>query len=138
LAAHQVGQPIKLFIVDLTLYGEIDPTLKNFKKVFINAEIIEESGEEFLYPEGCLSIPGIHEEIMRRQKIKIKYFDENFVEHEEEFDKLTARVIQHEYDHTQGILMTDKLSPLTKRLLGGKLKLILKGDVATSYKINYK
>ena len=138
LAAHQVGIPIKLFLVDLSAYGEVNVALKNFKKVFINTEILEESGEEWYFEEGCLSIPGIHEDIKRKPKIKIRYFDESFVCHEEEFDGLQARVIQHEYDHSQGILMTDKMAPLRKRMLQKKIKLILKGDVNTSYKMKFK
>lgn len=134
LAAHQVGLPIKLFIIDLIPYKEGDETLKDFKKIFINAEIVEEEGEEFAATEGCLSIPGIHEEIKRKPKIRLKYLDENFVQHDEWFEGLAARCIQHEYDHTNGILFTKKISSFRRRLIQGKLNDIIKRNFLPNYK----
>ena len=102
--------------------------------MFINSEIIEEDGEEESFSEGCLSIPGIHEEIKRKPKIKLKYFDENFVEHEEWFDGLAARCIQHEHDHTNGILITKKISAFRRRMIQSKLNNIVKRNFSTTYK----
>ncbi len=134
LAAHQISLPIKLFVIDLTPYAEEDESLKDFKKVFINAEIIEEEGEEIAYTEGCLSIPGIHEEIKRKPKIHLKYLDENFIEHDEWFDGHAARCIQHEHDHTNGILFTKKISSFRRKLIQGKLDNIIKRKFLPTYK----
>ena len=128
IAAPQIGQSIRLFIVDTTPFSEDDSLsdnernqLKSFKKIFINPEIIEESGDDWSFDEGCLSIPNIRESVLRQPEIKIQYFDENFIKHVQSFDGLLARVIQHEYDHVEGILFTDKLSSFKKQLLKKKL-----------------
>lgn len=135
LAAPQIGLSIKLFIVDLSPVD--DETLKKFKKVFINPQIIHEGGEKCIYEEGCLSIPGIHEEVLRNSVLKIKYKDENFISQEEIFDGIKARVILHEYDHLNGILYIDRLNVLKKKLLSNKLKEIKKGKIKTDYKMIY-
>ncbi len=144
LAAPQVGLPIRLFVIDTTPFAddedltkEEQDQLKGFKKVFINAKILEESGEEWSFNEGCLSIPDIREDVSREETIKIEYFDENFEKHTEEFNGLIARVIQHEYDHIEGILFTDKLSSLKKRLLKGKLSNISKGKIKVDYRMRF-
>lgn len=134
LAAHQVGFPIKLFIVDVSHYTSGDESLKDFKKIFINSEIIEEGDEEKESNEGCLSFPGLHLDIKRKTKIKLRYLDENFVQHEEWFDGLAARCILHEHDHTQGLLFIKKIHPLRRRLIESKLKDIIKGNFSTNYK----
>lgn len=137
IAAPQIGLPIRLFVIDGEPYGEDEPIMKNFKKVFINPQIIDETGDLWSYNEGCLSIPDIREDISRKEEIKIVYFDENWVEHEETFTGLAARVIQHEYDHIEGILFTDKLSPLKKALIKGKLNDISKGKIDVDYKMKF-
>ena len=134
-AAPQVGLSIRIFIVDASSGADEEPELKDFKKVFINPEIIETSGEEWIMNEGCLSLPEIREDVLRPDYVRIKYFDENFVEHEEEFKSFAGRVIQHEYDHLDGILFIDYLSPLKKRLLKGKLNSIARGKVQPHYRI---
>ena len=134
LAAPQIGKNIRLFIVDCTPWGEDDPTLADFKRVFINPEIYEESEETSLFEEGCLSIPGIHENVRRPVAIRMRYLDENFVEHDEEFDGYPARVIQHEYDHIEGKVFTDHLAPLRRNLLKGKILNLAKGKYRCSYK----
>ena len=135
LAAPQVGLSVRLFVVDASPLGEDHPELENFKKVFINAEILEKSGPEAYDNEGCLSLPGIREDILRPDQIKIKYLDENFIEHIDIYGGFGSRIIQHEYDHIEGKVFTDRLSALKKRLLKGKLTHITKGDVDVSYKI---
>lgn len=144
LAAPQIGLPIRLFLVDTTPFAEDDELseedrnfLKDFKQVFINARIIEEEGEEWAFNEGCLSIPDVREDVFRYPKLKMEYFDENFNKHVEEFDGLIARVIQHEYDHIDGILFTDKLSALKKRLLKGRLNNISKGKITVDYRMRF-
>jgi len=137
LAAPQVGRSLRLFIVDASPIGEDDETVRDFKRVFINPKILEYIGEEVTYNEGCLSIPGIHESVTRRNGFRMKYFDENFQEHEEVFEGMRARVMNHEYDHLDGIMFTDLLSPLKKRLLKGKLTAIGKGKIHTSYIMRY-
>jgi peptide deformylase len=134
LAAPQIGKGIRLFVVDGTTLEE-EPTLKDFKKVFVNPEMLNEHGEPWAFEEGCLSIPNIREEVERHKKIKIKYFDENWNAHEDEFDGMKARIIQHEYDHIEGKLFIDYLTPLKKQMLKGKLAKISKGDVDTEYRI---
>lgn len=134
LAAQQVGLAINLFVIDLTSYKEGDELLKNFRKVFINSEILEFSDEERKVDEGCLSIPGVYLPITRPEKIKLKYYDENFVEHTEWFDDIAARCIQHEYDHTRGELFLRKASPFARKMSEGKLKDIAKGNFLASYK----
>lgn len=134
LAAPQIGKDIRMFIVDGSIL-EDEPDMTDFKKVFINAEIIEEDEEHTDMEEGCLSIPNIREKVGRPTSIRIKYFDENWEAHDEEFDGMKARIIQHEYDHIEGVLFIDYLSPLKKRLLKSKLNDISKGDVDTEYRI---
>ena len=143
LAAPQVGIAIRLFIVDASPFADDDELtekeqkqLKGFKKVFINPQI-EESGEEWAFNEGCLSIPDIREDVYRQEEIQIRYWDENFKEHTEQYTGLAARVIQHEYDHIEGVLFTDKLSPLKKRLIKGKLNNIAKGNIDVDYKMRF-
>lgn len=133
LAAPQIGKSIRMFVVDGSPLEE--EGMDNFKKVFINPEIVWEEGEKWNFEEGCLSIPGIREEISRHAKLRINYLDEHFVEHEEEFDGMKARIIQHEYDHIDGVLFTDYLSPFKKRVLKGKLNNISKGKCDADYKI---
>lgn len=137
LAAPQVGFSIRLFIVDASPFEDEDPALKGVKKVFINAQIIEEEGKEWKFNEGCLSIPTIREDIERKPVIRMKYQDENFVEHEETFSGILARVIQHEYDHIEGILFTDRLSQLRRTLLKSKLQDISKGKVQVDYRMKF-
>lgn len=134
LAAPQVGLPIRLFIVDT---GADENDKSKFKKVFINAEIIEETGKPWAFNEGCLSIPDVREDVMRKPNIRIKYFDENWVQHEEEVTGMPARVIQHEYDHIEGKLFTDTLSLLRKRMLKSKLDAISKGNIKADYKMRF-
>ncbi len=141
LAAPQIGKSIRLFVIDATPFADDEEEgtemLKGFKKVFINAEISSEKGEEWGFNEGCLSIPGIREEVFRKEKLTIKYWDENFKEHKESYDGYAARIIQHEYDHIEGKLFTDLISPLRKRLLKRKLEEISRGDVAVAYKMKF-
>jgi peptide deformylase len=134
LAAPQIGKSIRFFVVDGTMLEE-KPELKDFKKIFINPIILKETGEEWDFEEGCLSIPNIREDVTRQGKIRIRYFDENWVQYEEEFDDMKARIIQHEYDHIEGKLFIDYLTPLKKKMLKGKLADISKGDVDTEYRI---
>lgn len=137
LAAPQIGKSIRLFVVDGSVI-EDDETLADFKKAFINPEMLEELGEEWEYEEGCLSIPNIRENVSRSQKLRIRYFDEDWNQHEEEYTGIKARIIQHEYDHIEGKLFIDYLTPLKKRLLKSKLSDISKGKVDTEYRIKYK
>ena len=133
LAAPQIGKSIRMFVVDTSPLE--DEEVANFKQVFINPEIINEDGDEWDFEEGCLSIPGIREGVSRNETLTIRYFDEEWNEHESEFDGMKARIIQHEFDHLNGILFTDYLSPLKKRLLKGKLANISKGKVDADYKV---
>ena len=134
LAAPQVGKSIRLFVIDGQPIADEEPEFANFKKVFINAKITERNGELALMSEGCLSIPNLREEVYRESHIRIKYFDENWNEYDEVYEGYRARVIQHEYDHLDGILFPDKLNPLKKRLLKGKLTAISKGKFEADYK----
>jgi peptide deformylase len=135
LAAQQVNRSIRLFLIDLSPYSNKHPELTDFKKVFINAKIHSYEGEEYAFNEGCLSFPGIHEDIFRKPKIHITYADENFQPHDEVYDGIVARVIQHEYDHTDGIVFIERMSTLKRMLLKGKLQDISKGKVDVSYKM---
>ena len=143
LAAPQINKSIRLFVIDTIQivegFDEEDkkeyPNEKGVKKVFINAQIIEESGEEWAYNEGCLSIPKVREDVNRKKVVLIKYQDEHFVEHTESFDGITARVIQHEYDHIEGKLFIDHITPLQKRLLKKKLDDISSGKVRVDYRM---
>lgn len=144
IAAPQIGKSIRLFVIDASPFSEDKEisddeisTLKNFKKVFINPEIIDETGDEWNFMEGCLSIPNIREDIKRKEKITIKYYNESFEEIELDLQGLAARVVQHEYDHIEGVLFIDKLSSLKKKLLKGKLNDISKGKIKTEYKMRY-
>lgn len=144
LAAPQIGKSIRLFVVDAEPFIDYDDNLSDKekeqlkgKKVFINPKIIEQTGEKWSFSEGCLSIPGINEDVSRPEKIKIHYFDRNFNSHTEEISGLLARVIQHEYDHLEGILFTDYLSSFKKRLLKRKLQNISKGKVDVSYRMKF-
>lgn len=144
LAAPQIGLPIRLFVIDASPFADDDDLsseernlLKNFRKTFINAQIIEETGDKWSFNEGCLSIPGVREDISRHKKLTIKYLDENFTPQELTIDGLAARIIQHEYDHIEGILFTDKLSAFKKRLLKGKLTDISKGKVNVDYRMRF-
>ena len=134
LAAPQIGKSLRLFVIDGRVIEE-EPGMENFKKVFVNPEMIEEVGTPWEYEEGCLSIPNIREKISRKEKLKIRYFDENWIAYEEVFDGMKARIIQHEYDHIEGKMFVDYLTPLKKRLLKGKLSDISKGKVDTEYRI---
>ena len=135
LAAPQIGKSIRMFVVDAEPLDE--ENLKGFKKVFINPTIVEESGNEWAFEEGCLSIPGIRADIYRKERIKIRYFDTDWNEHTDVFDGYAARVIQHEYDHIQGVLFTDYLSAMKKRLLKSKLSDISRGQVKAEYRMKF-
>ena len=139
LAAPQINKSIRLFLIDTTPFNDDDEISNDqiVKKVFINPILIEESGEKWSFNEGCLSIPDIREDVIRNSTITISYFDENFKKHTDVFDGLVARVIQHEYDHINGVLFVDKISPLRKRMIKGKLKDITKGNVKVSYKMRF-
>lgn len=144
LAAPQIGKSIRLFVIDGSPFADDEDAspsdhiaLKSFKKVFINAEIIAEQGDDFSFAEGCLSIPDIREEVTRPSVIRLRYQDEHFEPHEEEFSGLAARIIQHEYDHIEGVLFTDKLSPLKKRLIKGRLEKISRGQVEAEYRMKF-
>lgn len=144
LAAPQIGLPIRMFMIDTTPFSDDEDLseqeqkdLDGFKKVFINAEILEETGEEWAFNEGCLSIPDVREDVKRKDTLTIRYFDEDFKEYTETYDGLRARVIQHEYDHIEGVLFTDYLSGLKKRLLKGKLANISKGKVNADYRMRF-
>ncbi len=144
LAAPQIGLPIRLFLVDTSPFAEDEDfteaeqkELQDFKRTFINAKILEESGDEWAFNEGCLSIPDVREDVFRKPTITIQYQDENFVTKTEQFDGLIARVIQHEYDHIEGILFTDKLSALKKRLIKSRLGNISKGKIDVDYKMRF-
>jgi len=135
LAAPQVNQSIRLFVVDSSAFAEKYPDAANFKKVFINAAIYRQEGEEWSFNEGCLSFPGLREDIVRKPVIYIKYFDENFQLHDERIDGINARIIQHEYDHIEGIVFVDRMSSLRKMILKGRLSDISKGKVEVAYKM---
>ena len=135
LAAPQIGKSIRMFIVDTSPME--DEKYPNFKKAFINPEILEESGDEWDYEEGCLSIPGVREDVTRYEKLTIRYFDEDWKEHIEEYDGIAARIIQHEFDHLEGVLFTDYLNGFKKRLLKGKLNSISRGEVKVDYSMRF-
>ena len=134
LAAPQIGKSIRVFIVDGTGLADEEPELADFKKTFINADIIETSGEIVPMNEGCLSIPKIREDVNRKSRIHIKYYDENWEFHDEVIEGFKARIIQHEYDHLDGILFTDKMSPIRKRLLKSKLAGLSRGKFEVDYR----
>lgn len=134
LAAPQIGKSIRIFVIDGKALSEDDPELADFKKVFINAHIKERTGDLELLSEGCLSIPNLREEVNRENHIRIEYYDENWEFHDEEYNGFKARVIQHEYDHLDGIMFTDRVSPLRKRLIKSKLTAISKGRFEAEYR----
>lgn len=134
LAAPQIGKNIRLFIVDCTPWAEEHPELADFRRAFINPEIYEFSDETKLYEEGCLSFPGLHETVRRSVGIRMRYLDTDFQPHDEVFVGLPAWVIQHEYDHVEGVVFTDRLSPLRRNLIKGKLMNLAKGRYKCSYK----
>ena len=135
LAAPQVGLSIRIFVVDLSPLEKDEPSLTGFRKAFINAKIVERSGDEELMEEGCLSIPGIHEEVYRKNHIRIQYLDPEGIPNDEEYNGYTARVLQHEYDHLDGVMFTDHCSPLRKRLLKRRLTEISKVITNASYRV---
>lgn len=144
LAAPQVGKPIRLFLVDTSAFADDEElsqeerdALRDFKMVFINARMEEESGQKWTFNEGCLSIPDIREDVNREPTITMSYLDADFKPHTRSFDGLLARVIQHEYDHIEGVLFTDRISPLKRRLLKGKLANISKGKIEVDYKMRF-
>ena len=144
LAAPQIGLPIRLFVVDTAPFADDDDLteeertfLSNFKKTFINAKITEETGDKWLFNEGCLSIPGVREDVSRQKQITIEFLDEQFTPQQLTLTGLAARVVQHEYDHIEGILFTDKLSSFKKQLIKGKLTNISKGKVKVDYRMKF-
>lgn len=137
LAAPQVGRSIRLFVVDASPFEEKNQEAAGFKRVFINPEIYREEGEEFSFNEGCLSFPGLREDIIRKPVIFMRYFDEHFTAHDERFDGVVARVIQHEYDHIEGIVFVDRIPTLKKMLLKRRLNDISKGNVEVSYRMTF-
>jgi peptide deformylase len=146
LAAPQIGKAIRLFVIDTHPFAEEDEDdddeftpeerkqLEAFKKVFINARILDEEGKEWKFNEGCLSIPKIREDVSRMPNIEIEYYDEKFKKHIEKYSGLIARVIQHEYDHIEGKLFTDKISPFKRKMISGKLNDIANGKISADYK----
>lgn len=137
LAAPQIGLSIRLFLVDTVQTEKEETKGQGIKKAFINAQKIEETGSEWAYEEGCLSIPDIRGDVNRPPVLTIRYFDENFVEHTETFSGINARVIQHEYDHIEGVLFTEKLKPIRRRLVRRKLDKIKKGKIEADYKLKF-
>ncbi len=144
LAAPQIGLPIRLFVIDTEPFSDSEDLtpeeqvqLKGFKQTFINAKMIVEEGEEWSFNEGCLSIPEVREDVYRNEKITIEYVDENFVKKTQTYDGLIARVIQHEYDHIEGILFTDKISSLKKTLIKKKLQNIMDGKARPDYRMKF-
>lgn len=144
LAAPQVGEAIRLFIVDATIFEDDEELseeerefVSTYKRIFINPRILEESGDEWAFNEGCLSIPDVREDVFRQPDIVIEYVDENFKKHKETLSGIVARIVQHEYDHIEGVLFTDKLSPLKKRLIKGKLENISKGKIDVDYRMRF-
>jgi len=134
LAAPQIGKSIRIFVIDGKPAAEDEPSLADFKRAFINPYITEKNGELELMTEGCLSIPNLREEVNRESHVRIKYYDENWEYHDEEYNGYKARIIQHEYDHLDGILFTDKVSTLRRRLIKSKLLAISKGKFEAEYK----
>ena len=134
LAAPQIGKSIRLFVIDGKPAAEDEPALAEFKRAFINAHITERSGDLVPMTEGCLSIPNLREEVLRESRVRINYYDENWEYHDEAFEGYKARIIQHEYDHLDGIMFTDKVNPLRKRLIKSKLTAISKGRFEAEYK----
>ncbi len=144
LAAPQIGLDIRLFVVDTTPFSEDEDApnaareiLKDFKKVFVNPKIILEEGDEWVFNEGCLSIPDVRENVARKRYVTLEYYDENFKKHTEKYDGLIARVIQHEYDHIEGVLFTDRISAFKRKLNSRRLNNIMKGDIDVDYRMKF-
>jgi peptide deformylase len=137
LAAPQVNRSLRIFVIDASAFTEKHPETEHFKKAFINAVIYKEEGDEFSFNEGCLSFPGLREDILRKPVIYIRYMDENFVEHDERYDGVIARIIQHEYDHIEGIVFVDRIPSLKKMLLKRRLADISRGNVEVAYKMMF-
>jgi peptide deformylase len=139
LAAPQIAKAIRIFIVDASGFNDEGeyPELADFKRVYINPIIVEESGKEWKFEEGCLSIPGIREDVSRKSNVVIEYYNENFELIEESLDGIAARVIQHEYDHIEATLFTDYINPLRKKLIKGKLNDIAKGNIKVNYRMKF-
>jgi peptide deformylase len=135
LAAPQIGLEDRILVMDLSPYGKDDPSCAGFKKALINAHIVERSGEEIPIEEGCLSVPNIHEKVLRPSRIRIQYLDENLQPHDEVYEGYKARVIQHEYDHLDGILFVDRIAGIRKQLIRSKLNKIMTGNFQCSYKV---
>jgi peptide deformylase len=137
LAAPQIGLEDRILVIDLSAHeqAKVDPSFKNFKKVFINAHIIERDGEEENVEEGCLSVPNIHENVLRKNRIRIQYLDENLHPRDEVYEGFKSRVIQHEYDHLEGILFVDHVLGIRKQMIRSKLNKFLKGESNCSYKV---
>lgn len=135
LAAPQIGLAIRLVVVDLDVLSEDEPEFKGFRRVYINAHILETSDETDTMEEGCLSLPGIHEKVSRPSRIHVKYLDENFVEHDEWVDGYLARVMQHEFDHLEGKVFSDRISMLRRQMNKNKLNNLVKGNVNCGYKV---
>ena len=134
LAAPQIGKSIRLFVVDGSELGDDYPDCRDFRQVFVNPEIVEESEDTAVYSEGCLSLPGISENVVRPKTITIRYLDENFVEHEEDYTGFRARIIEHEYDHLEGNVFTDRISPIRRQFVKNKLTNIAKGKTTARYR----
>lgn len=139
LAAPQIGKSIRLFLIDASRMEDIEdePDIQSFRKIFINPYIVDEAGDKWSFSEGCLSLPNIREDVVRPSKVTIEYYDENWVFHEEEYDGVKARIIQHEYDHLDGRLFIDLINPLRRKLLGPRLNAITKGNGEADYKMVY-
>ncbi len=137
LAAPQIGKSLRLFIIDADPFSEDEPELEGFKEVFINPVITKEEGEEWLFNEGCLSIPEVREDVSRKAVIHVEYYNSNFEKQTKTFKGLAARIIQHEYDHVEGVLFTDLLSPLRKKLISKRLDNIRLGKIRPDYRMKY-
>ncbi len=137
LAAPQIGMSVRLFVADGSSMDDEDDVLKDFKKVFVNPTILHENGEEWAFEEGCLSIPGIRADVNRPPNLRVHYFDENWKEYTEEYDGIAARIIQHEYDHLQGVLFVEKISAMKRRLLQSKLADISRGKARADYRLRF-
>ena len=137
LAAPQIGKSIRLFVMDTAQLNKPNERMDGIKRVFINAQLVDESGELWLYEEGCLSIPDIHVEIERLPTLHLRYHDEEFKEHIEKFEGINARVIQHEYDHIEGVLFIDRMKPLKRRMINRKLEKIKKGEIDSDHPMRF-
>ncbi|MDE6483278.1 MAG: peptide deformylase [Rikenellaceae bacterium] len=134
LAAPQIGKSLRMFVIDADPFSKDYPEGKGFKRVCINPEIVGHSEETWIFNEGCLSVPGVHEDVERPAEVKVRYLDENFVEHVEDLDGIKARVFQHEFDHLDGNVFTDRLAPIRKTLIKGRLQKMSKGNYKAAYR----